>query len=185
MEINGRPAAVQEWLTGLVANDWPTLVASPGVWYRPDVPSVAWPGDCHQWGLTHGALTPRSIVLTADGLVKITGLGEPAWLSGASITASAAEDVEALGRIAASWVEMMPKRKVQSRRRPLPASVRSLLRSLGGRRIRSPPQYSTNSIVPDPDVPSGSETWERLVKFAGENGSDGVMWRSRLNQEKA
>ncbi len=27
------------------------------------------------------------------------------------------------------------------------------------------------------DVPAGVETWERLVKFAGENGSEGVTWR--------
>ena len=34
LEINGRPAALQEWLTGLPSADWPAEAAVPGVWVR-------------------------------------------------------------------------------------------------------------------------------------------------------
>ncbi len=34
LEINGRPAVLQEWLTGLPASDWPALVTVSGIWYR-------------------------------------------------------------------------------------------------------------------------------------------------------
>src|SRR5262249_25136114 len=31
LDMNGRPAALQEWLAGLPASDWPPLAAAPGV----------------------------------------------------------------------------------------------------------------------------------------------------------
>ena len=34
LEIAGRPAVLQEWLTGLPSGDWSALAAAPGVWYR-------------------------------------------------------------------------------------------------------------------------------------------------------
>src|SRR5262249_30049897 len=34
LEIASRPAALQEWLTGLPGTEWPSLAAAPGVWFR-------------------------------------------------------------------------------------------------------------------------------------------------------
>src|SRR5438128_8604021 len=34
LDIAGRPAALQEWLTGLPSSDWPPLAGAPGVWFR-------------------------------------------------------------------------------------------------------------------------------------------------------
>ena len=34
LEVAGRPAVLQEWLTGLPGSDWPALASAPGVWLR-------------------------------------------------------------------------------------------------------------------------------------------------------
>src|SRR5262249_50040930 len=34
LEVNGRPAALQEWLSGLPSAEWPALAAVAGVWHR-------------------------------------------------------------------------------------------------------------------------------------------------------
>ena len=34
LEINGRPAALQEWITGPPSTDWPPEAATPGVWVK-------------------------------------------------------------------------------------------------------------------------------------------------------
>ena len=177
MEINGRPAALQEWLTGLIGTDWPSLVASPGVWYRLTCQALLGLATAHQWGLVHGSLSPRSMALTPDGLVKLTGIGEPAWLNSPDANATQADDLTALAQIAASWAAIVPKRKGAKPPRPLPDSVRAVLdRWLNGR-------YDSAAAVLDEldragaEVPSGAETWERLVKFAGENSSEGIAWR--------
>ena len=38
--------------------------------------------SAHHAGLVHGRITSDSFVLTANGVLKLTGFGEPPWLSG-------------------------------------------------------------------------------------------------------
>src|SRR5207248_7447272 len=86
LEINGRPAALQEWLSGLPSSEWPFLAAVPGVWCRLVTQAASGLAAAHQAGLVHGHLSPQSAILTADGTVKLAGFGEPPWLTGAADT---------------------------------------------------------------------------------------------------
>src|SRR5262249_59136605 len=82
LEVGGRPAALQEWLTGLPSSDWPTLAAVPGVWFRLLCQAALGLRTAHQAGLIHGHLDAEGIVLTGDGTLKLCGFGEPEWLWG-------------------------------------------------------------------------------------------------------
>src|SRR5207248_4887040 len=82
LEINGRPAALQEWLSGLPSSEWPFLAAVPGAWFRLVCQAALGLSTAHQAGLVHGHLGPRSALLAPDGLVKLTGFGGPPWLAG-------------------------------------------------------------------------------------------------------
>src|SRR5262249_39776258 len=98
LEINGRPAALQEWLSGLPSTEWPFLAAVPGVWCRLVMQAVAGLAAAHQSGLGYGHLTPQSVILAPDGTVKLTGFGEPPWLTGMpDAEASVAADLVAFG----------------------------------------------------------------------------------------
>ncbi|MBX7106415.1 MAG: hypothetical protein K1X57_20225 [Gemmataceae bacterium] len=177
LELLGRPAALQEWLTGLPSQEWPSLAAAPGVWYRLTCQALLGLATAHQAGLVHGGIGPHSVVLTSDGLVKIAGVGEPAWLTGADPNATAHDDVIALGQLAANWAALTPKRKVTKTPRPLPTALRQTLdRWAAG-------EFATAGDVLDAldragqNIPSGAETWDRLMRYAGANATDGVAWR--------
>src|SRR5262249_10285667 len=77
LEINGRPAVLQEWLTGVPSSEWPGLAAAPGVWYRLLAQAALALYTAHSAGLIHGHLDAASFVLAGDGVLKLCGLGEP------------------------------------------------------------------------------------------------------------
>ena len=81
LEINGRPAVLQEWLTGLFSADWPAQAGHPGCWVRLATMAASGIEAAHRHGLIHGRMTSDSFVLTASGVLKVTGFGEPPWLS--------------------------------------------------------------------------------------------------------
>ena len=112
LEVAGRPAVLQEWLTGLPGSDWPALTAAPGVWLRLTTQAGLALRAAHDAGLGHGALTASSFVCTPEGVVKLCGLGEPRWLAAPPLPegfeADAAGDLRALGRIAAAWAARVP-----------------------------------------------------------------------------
>jgi chromosome segregation ATPase len=80
LDIQGRPAVLQEWLTGLPSSDWPSLASVPSVWFRLLRQTAQGIHAAHAVGLAHGHLQANRILLTADGVVKIAGFGEPDWL---------------------------------------------------------------------------------------------------------
>src|SRR5437868_989312 len=69
LEINERPAVLQEWLTGLAASDWPALVTVSGVWLRLVNQVAAGLHAAHEAGLVQGRLDANRLLLTADGVV--------------------------------------------------------------------------------------------------------------------
>src|SRR5262249_22255945 len=81
MEIHQRPAVLQEWVSGLAALDWPPLFSVPGVWYRLLSQAAHGIHYAHQAGFVHGHLHPRLLILSTEGILKISGLGEPLWLA--------------------------------------------------------------------------------------------------------
>lgn len=177
LDIHGRPAVLQEWLTGITSADWPSLAASPGVWYRLTCQALLGLATAQQAGFVHGGITGGSLVLTSDGLVKITGVGEPHWLTGANPDATLATDLQALGQVAAGWTNLSTKRKMAKPPRPLPPLVKRVLDNWVAGKLESAIAVLDALDQAGGQIPAGTETWDRLMKFAGDNATDGVTWR--------
>jgi chromosome segregation ATPase len=177
LEVNGRPAVLQEWLTGIASVDWPSLAASPGVWYRLACQALLGLAAGQQAGLTHGGINNRSVVLTADGLVKLIGIGEPWWLNGANSGATAIGDLIALGQVASNWATLTPRRRLSKQPRPLPPLVKRVLDQWAAGHFDSALAVLDALDQVGGQIPAGTEIWERLMKFAGSNATDGVAWR--------
>src|SRR5262249_5369994 len=124
----------------------------------------------HQAGLAHGHLAAESVILTADGIVKLCGLGEPAWLAETPLTGDedAAADLAALGRIAAGWVELGQRgaKKVK----PLPAALQALRERLTTSAAEQ--RYASAGALLEEldqaDVPPNAEAWDRLLRHVRE-----------------
>jgi len=191
LEIAGRPAVLQEWLTGLCSSDWPALSAVPGVWFRLLSQAALGLHTAHQAGLVHGHLHPVQVVLTADGMLKLCGLGEPAWLDhsiddsdlprGAILAdPTPADDLLALGRCALAWSTPSADTK-GGKTKPLPESLQRLLRRLCGE--EGEPFGSARELLDELDgagaaIPPNATAWERLIKHVREQAADTPLRRS-------
>jgi chromosome segregation ATPase len=171
--IAGRPAVLQELLVGLPSSDWPALSSAPGVLYRLVVQAAAALQAAHQANLVHGRLTPASWVLTAEGVLKLTGLGEPAWLTSTREMRedpTPADDLLALGEIAAGWASTIGKARSKS----LPPSLQAILDRLAN------PEQSFASAAEllsaleslGEEIPANATAWERFVKQVREQSVD-------------
>jgi hypothetical protein len=185
LDINGRPAVVQEWLHGLPGGDWPAAVASPGVWHRLMMQAALGLHAAHTVGLTHGRLTPNSFLLTKPGVVKLIGVGEPPWLhasSGRDVTPE--DDLQALGHVALGWMQGGRRKGVKLK--PFPPGLIDVVRSLGvspeDGGVPLAVYASTAALLEDLDraaaeVPSDQGIWDKLLSYVGENGGDGIVLR--------
>src|SRR5262249_52519859 len=130
-DINHRPAALQEWVSGLASPDWPALAAAPGVWFRLLGQAAVGFRAAPVARLSHRHPSGNSIVLGANGTLKITGLGEPGWLWGGTEQSNGVTaDLEALGRLACEWSMLMPRRR-SAKSKPLPEKLQNVIRRLG------------------------------------------------------
>ncbi len=190
-EINGRPTALQEWVSGLASQDWPALGAAPGVWFRLLGQAALGLQAAHAAGLAHGRLAGHSLVLTADGSLKLLGLGEPAWLHNATEPADGViADLEALGRLACEWSMLVPRRK-SSKPKPLPEELQNVIRrgfDANDQPLLVPPfdvedRYPNAAAMLEDleqagaDLPPNAEAWDRLVKHVSENATEGASLR--------
>jgi chromosome segregation ATPase len=186
LDVNGRPAVVQEWLHGLPGSDWPTAVSAPGVWHRLMMQAALGLHAAHTVGLMHGRLSPNSFLLTRSGVVKLIGVGEPPWLhaGGAVREANPEDDLRSLGQVALSWMQGGRRKGVKLK--PFPPGLIYVLRSLGvspdegGVPLAVYP--STAALLEDLDraaseVPSDHGAWDKLLSYVGENGGDGIVLR--------
>ena len=177
LELAGRPAVLQEWLSGLPSGDWPALAAVPGVWYRLLCQTTLGLHTLHQAGLAHGRLDAGSILLTAEGTVKLCGAGEPAWLRvpPSEDEGDVAADLAALGAVAAAWLELAQSAR-GPRPKPLPASLQAVLA-----RLRGEPGYATAGELLEElerassDVPANAAAWERLLRHVREEAADTTL----------
>ena len=171
MEACGRPAVLQEWLVGLPASDWPPLVAAPGVCYRLLTQTALGLAQAHQRGLFHGRLDEGALLLTAEGIVKIRGLGEPSWLNGGGDGQPDAEgDLRALGKLAGAWCSTAGVRK-GSKAKPLPEALANILNRLENNGYSEVAQLIADLEGASDDVPANAEAWDRLIKYVRDHGA--------------
>jgi serine/threonine protein kinase len=178
LDIAGRPAVLQEYVAGVASGDWPPLVAAPGVWYRLLCQTTLGLQTGHQAGLVHGHLDAGQIVLTQEGIVKLAGFGEPAWLATPSpnqiVQPTVEDDLRALGQLAASWAAAGGEAK-RPRGKPLPPELQKILQRLTADEETS--RYADAvALLEDLDaagatVPANSTAWERFVKQVREQSS--------------
>jgi hypothetical protein len=185
LEINARPAVLQEWLTGLPSGDWPALAAAPGVWFRLLSQAALALQAVHAAGQAHGRLRPESFVFTGEGTLKLCGLGEPYWLAAPSQPefgeAGPAADLFALGTVAASWAEGGGPRK-GAKAKPLPDVLNAVLQRLqtGDENDRF---AGAAALLEELDrisaeVPPNAAAWERFTRQVREQAVDTALRRS-------
>jgi chromosome segregation ATPase len=200
LDIQGRPAVLQEWLTGLPSSDWPSLASVPSVWLRLLRQTAQGMHAAHSAGLTHGHLQANRILLTAEGVVKIAGFGEPDWLVGSTPKSSPVvgdhwsmsgqendslspnhslltTDLADLCRIGAAWAAPSAKKK-GVKTKPFPKALRNILDRLKSEDAES--RYAdTSALLADLDqasdhVTDNSEAWEKLLSHIRDQGKDEV-----------
>jgi chromosome segregation ATPase len=182
LEIAGRPAVLQEWLKGLPSCDWPVFATAPGVWYRLVNQAFLGLHTAHHAGLVHGGLDASRIVLTSDGLLKLSGFGEPAWLadapSGQTANPDAPADVAALGRLAAGWATPDAQAK-KPRAKPFPSALQTLLDRLSA--TDPALSYASAAAVLEEldragtEVPANAAAWERFVRQVRDQSVDAAL----------
>jgi hypothetical protein len=173
LDIAGRPAVLQELLSGLPSSDWPPLAAAPGVCFRLFTQAALALDTMHKAGLVHGDLGDRSIFLSNEGVLKISGVGEPAWLRaspGVDEAGTPAVDLQSLGKIVSGWctpsgVRRGPKTK------PLPDVLVSILYRLAAGEYTGAAQLLEDLDRAGSEVPANAEAWERLLRYVREHAT--------------
>lgn len=186
LDIAGRPAALQEWLNGLNGTEWSELVSVPGVCYRLLCQAALGLQTAHQAGLVHGRISAAHMVLTGEGILKISGFGEPLWLNPGPVVeglvpveGTAAEDLMSLGRIASVWIPASLKTKgsKKSAAQPLSAIIQRLTSEDAGQRYANAAALLEDLDRIGGDVPPNAEAWERLLRVVREQGADETALR--------
>jgi hypothetical protein len=181
LEIAGRPAVLQEWLTGLPSSEWPALAAVPGVWFRLVSQAAQGLHAAHQAGLTHGHLHPGQVVMTPEGVLKLCGLGEPSWLAlPETELEEETDDLRALGRCALAWT--MPSSDRKAKTKPLPDSLVTILKRLTGEEGHDP-FPSIDALLQELEsagksIPANAAAWDRFLRHVREQATDTPLRRS-------
>jgi uncharacterized phage infection (PIP) family protein YhgE len=182
LEINARPAALQEWLTGVPATDWPPLAAAPGVCYRLLTQAARGLNAAHRAGLVHGHLSDAQLLLNADGILKVCGFGEPPWLATQTEEdASTRGDLRALGAMVSGWCTPSGVRR-GARAKPLPEALVSILYRLnaeGNSGYASAAELLEDLEKAAGAIPPNAEAWDRLLRYVRDHGTpDAALRRS-------
>jgi chromosome segregation ATPase len=187
LDINGRPAALQEWLTGLASADWPAFAAHPGCWVRLATMAAGALDAAHRAGLVHGRLTSDAFLLTPDGALKVTGFGEPPWLApGGPVAAevSAAADLRAFGQVLFGWSQLAGKKRV-AKSKAFPEALWGVVRRLEADAeppmadtvAAAQPYQAAGELLADlqriaRETPFSDDAWEKLLKHVADNAPD-------------
>ena len=181
LELGGRPAAMQEWLSGLPATDWPPLAAAPGVCYRLLTQAAQGLATAHQAGVVHGHLSDTLLLLTGEGVLKICGIGEPPWLIGLQPDEepTARDDLQTLGKIVSGWCTPTGVRK-GAKTKPLPEALVSVLYRLaadGTAGYGDVQELLDDLQKASAAIPPNAEAWDRLLKYVREHGTAEALMR--------
>jgi chromosome segregation ATPase len=183
LDVNGRPAAVQEVVSGLPGSEWPVSCATPGVWVKLATDAAAAIDAAHRGGLTHGRLTTDSFVLTAAGVLKVVGFGDPPWLTSGMPPAfepTAAADLRAFGQVAYLWSQAGGKKRVKGARGGFPEPLLAVIRRLetdpenpmgdtaaGVEPYRSAGELHADLVKLAAKYPLTADVWDELLRAAG------------------
>ncbi|MCE9564384.1 MAG: hypothetical protein K8U57_20295 [Planctomycetes bacterium] len=194
LEIAGRPAVLQEWPSGLFSADWPAQAGHPGCWIRLATMAASGIDTAHRNGLIHGRLTSESFNLTPAGVLKVTGFGEPPFLSAspAPTEVSASADLRAFGQVLFAWSQFATKQKKPGKPKPFPESLLGIIRRLEADAeppmadtvAAERPYESATELVSDlnriaRDTPFSDDAWEKLLKFVADNAPDSPVGLKR------
>ena len=187
LDINGRPAVLQEWLTGLFSADWPPFAAHPGCWVRLATMAAGALDAAHRAGLVHGRLTSDSFLLTPDGVLKVTGFGEPPWLAivaTRSPETSAAAELRSFGQVLFGWSQLAGKKRA-AKSKAFPEALWGVIRRLEADAeppmadtvAAAQPYASAAELLADlqriaRETPFSDDAWERLLKHVIDNAPD-------------
>jgi hypothetical protein len=187
LELDGRPAVLLEWLTGLYSADWPAHASHPGCWVRLMTMAAEGIAAAHRVGLVHGRLTSDSFLLPASGVLKVTGFGEPLWLSGGplpSVEPSFATDLRSLGQVSYGWSQLALKKRTRPGK-AFPAELIAIVRRLeadpeppmADTVPADQPYQSAEELVADlkrvaRETPFSDDAWEKLLRHVTENAPD-------------
>jgi chromosome segregation ATPase len=175
LEIQDRPAVLQEWATGTPSTEWPPLAAAPGVWFRLMSQATLALATVHEAGLVHGHLHAASFVVVPEGKLLLCGVGESRWLAvpppQEDGEPSPTADLTALGHIATGWAATAAP---GSKAKPLPAPLAELLRRLRGE--DTAPTLTARELLEEldragADIPANTAAWERFVRLIQEEAA--------------
>ncbi len=184
LEMDGAPAALQEWVTGIPSTEWTSRAAAPSVWLRLLSQAAAGIQAAHAAGLAHGRLHSGRLLLTEQGQLKLCGLGEPLWLSAGARTptdppaeeSKFAADLQALGQIAREWSAPSKSGRLGERGLPhlVPVIIRRLLAKEPSQRYKDAAALLEDLARVRAQVPDDPRAWERLRAFVADRlgGSD-------------
>jgi hypothetical protein len=161
------------------------LAAVPGVWYRLLSQAALGLQTIHQAVQVHGHLTPESVLLTGEGVVKLVGLGEPAWLvertgpyatdematTNPKMTAEdVAGDLAALGRVVAGWITLGQRgpKKTKPLANEMQAIIDRLSAAVGEQRYASAAALLEDLDRAGGAFPPNPEAWDRLLRHVRE-----------------
>jgi serine/threonine protein kinase len=180
LEIHGRPAVLQEWTDGLAASDWPSVFAVPGVCLRLLKQATSALQAVHASGMVHGHLHPSLMMLTADGTLKIGGLGEPFWLAAPETVNGVSDqdlqppdDISALGHVFQSWLPSADKSLKKPRAKAKCSAIADVVYKMVAKSAKHP-YAGASEVLADlerlsANTPPGTEAWEQLLRHVREN----------------
>ncbi len=174
LDVNGRPAALVEAVSGLPSSDWPALAATPGVWLRLMTDAARAVEHIHQNQLVHGRIAAENFLLTVDGTLKLLGLGEPG-MGVALFDPLPAGDLRSLGRVAFGWSQIGAKRRV-GKGKPFPAELAAVVR-----RLEAGAESGMGDIVSlDRPFADASELLRELEKLSFDHPCPAEAWNKLL-----
>jgi hypothetical protein len=182
LDINDRPAVVQEHVAGLPGSEWPAAVAVPGVWLALLTAAAEGLDAAHQAGLVHGRLSSESFLLTADGTVKVSGFGDPPWLVNgfaASFDPTPELDLRALGQVAFGWSVLATaagKKKTGRGSKGFPEPLLAVIRRLEA----DPPNAMGDTVSGAEPYPGAADLVAELHKLKAKHPVPPDAWAELL-----
>lgn len=172
LDVAGAPAVLQEWVVGLPATAWREMARVPAVWLRLVEQAALGLAAIHAAGMVHGHLHEGRLLLDATGRLRLCGLGEPDWLEASSAPAfaySSWEDLQRLGRIAASWLTAQSSSRLgRAQQSPLEEVVQALLQPNPSGKVTSAAELAEHVHLLRRRSADDELAWQRLLAYLHE-----------------